>query len=185
MKKLFQALVVIDDFADTPQLHKPYGALTLSSSGTQISTWASSQKLRLISAALNMQFLCWRLRNQPGKHTGLFNIKRACNTAARSCPVLVQVPRANLTSGSVRRIEFVQLWVSAPKLESGPAWNWGLLENRDLPGIGRLTEGNPDPAQKQSCARHTVTKEQAATAQWPKRLSEVTQKDKSSKPWTL
>ena len=33
----------------------------------QISTWVSSQKLRLISAAVrvNMQFLCcWRLRNQ-------------------------------------------------------------------------------------------------------------------------
>ena len=33
----------------------------------QISTWVSSQKLRLISAAVrvNMQFMCvWRLRNQ-------------------------------------------------------------------------------------------------------------------------
>ena len=60
MKKLYQVLVVIDDFADTPQLHKPHGAL-------QISTWVSSQKLRLISAAVrvNMQFLCCRrLRNQ-------------------------------------------------------------------------------------------------------------------------
>ena len=27
MKKLYQVLVVIDDFADTPQLHKPHGAL--------------------------------------------------------------------------------------------------------------------------------------------------------------
>ena len=63
-------LVVIDDFADTPQLHKPHGALdTLFIRGRhmQISTWVSSQKLRLISAAVrvNMQFLCcWRLRNQ-------------------------------------------------------------------------------------------------------------------------
>ena len=70
MKKLYQALVVIDDFADTPQLHKPHGALdTLFIRGRhmQISTWVSSQKLRLISAAVrvNMQFLCcWRLRNQ-------------------------------------------------------------------------------------------------------------------------
>ena len=39
MKKLYQVLVAIDDFADTPQLHKPHGALD--------------------------QFLCcWRLRNQ-------------------------------------------------------------------------------------------------------------------------
>ena len=64
MKKLYQVLVVIDDFADTPQLHKPHGALdTLFIQGrhTQISTWVSSQKLRLISAAVrvNMQFLCW------------------------------------------------------------------------------------------------------------------------------
>ena len=70
MKKLYQVLVVIDDFADTPQLHKPHGALdTLFIRGRhmQISTWVSSQKLRLISAAVrvNMQFLCcWRLRNQ-------------------------------------------------------------------------------------------------------------------------
>ena len=55
MKKLYQVLVVIDDFADTPQLHKPHGALdTLFIRGrrTQISTWVSSQKLRLISAAV-------------------------------------------------------------------------------------------------------------------------------------
>ena len=70
MKKLYQVLVVINDFADTPQLHKPHGALdTLFIRGRhmQVSTWVSSQKLRLISAAVrvNMQFLCcWRLRNQ-------------------------------------------------------------------------------------------------------------------------
>ena len=53
-----------------PQLDKPNGALdTLFIRGRhmQISTWVSSQKLRLISAAVrvNQQFLCcWRLRNQ-------------------------------------------------------------------------------------------------------------------------
>ena len=70
MKKLYQALVILDDVADMPQLHKPNGALdTLFIRGRhmQVSTWVSSQKLRLISAAVrvNMQFLCcWRLRNQ-------------------------------------------------------------------------------------------------------------------------
>ena len=70
MKKLYQVLIICDDFADSPQLHKPHGALdTLFIRGRhlQISTWVSSQKLRLISAAVrvNMQFLCcWRLRNQ-------------------------------------------------------------------------------------------------------------------------
>ena len=70
MKKLYQVLVVIDDFADTPQLHKPHGALDtrfIRGRHMQVSTWVSSQKLRLISAAVrvNMQFLCcWRLRNQ-------------------------------------------------------------------------------------------------------------------------
>ena len=69
MKQLYQVLVVINDFA-APQLHKAHGALdTLFIRGRhlQISTWVSSQKLRLISAAVrvNMQFLCcWRLRNQ-------------------------------------------------------------------------------------------------------------------------
>ena len=58
MKKLYQVLVVIDDVADTPQLHTPHSALdTLFVRGRhmQTSTWVSSQKLRLIS---NMQFLC-------------------------------------------------------------------------------------------------------------------------------
>ena len=70
MKKLYQVLIILDDYADSPQLHKPHGALdTLFIRGrhTQISTWVSSQKLRLISAAVrvNVQFLCcWRLRNQ-------------------------------------------------------------------------------------------------------------------------
>ena len=68
MKKLYQVLIICDDFVDSPQLHKPHGALdTLFIRGRhlQISTWVSSQKLRLISAAVrvNMQFLCcWRLR---------------------------------------------------------------------------------------------------------------------------
>ena len=70
MKKLYQVLVILDDVADMPQLHKANGALdTLFIRGRhmQISTWVSSQKLRLISAAgrVNQQFLCcWRLRNQ-------------------------------------------------------------------------------------------------------------------------
>ena len=76
MKKLFQVLIIIDDYADSPQLHKSHGALdTLFMRGrhTQISTWVSSQKLRLISAAVrvNMQFLCcWRLRNAGRRHRG-------------------------------------------------------------------------------------------------------------------
>ena len=57
-------------FSPSIAVDKPNGALdTLFIRGrrTQISTWVSSQKLRLISAAVrvNMQFLCcWRLRNQ-------------------------------------------------------------------------------------------------------------------------
>ena len=63
MKKLYQVLIICDDFADSPQLHKPHGALdTLFIRGRrlQISTWVSSQKLRLLSAAgVNQQFLRW------------------------------------------------------------------------------------------------------------------------------
>ena len=57
MKKLYQVLIICDDFADSPQLHKVYGALdTLFIRGRrlQISTWVSSQKLRLISAAVRV-----------------------------------------------------------------------------------------------------------------------------------
>ena len=70
MKKLYRVLRICDDLADVPQLHRPNGALdTLFIRGRhmQISTWVSSQRLRLISAAVrvNQQFLCcWRLRNQ-------------------------------------------------------------------------------------------------------------------------
>ena len=71
-KKLYQILVVIDDFADQPELHRRTGdgaldTLFIRGRHMQISTWVSSQKLRLISAAVrvNMQFMCvWRLRNQ-------------------------------------------------------------------------------------------------------------------------
>ena len=55
MKKLYQVLIICDDFADSPQLHKPHGALdTLFIRGRhlQISTWVSSQKLRLGGAAV-------------------------------------------------------------------------------------------------------------------------------------
>ena len=57
-------LIILDDYADSPQLHKPHGALdTLFIRGRhlQISTWLSSQKLRLISAAVRVN---QRLRNQ-------------------------------------------------------------------------------------------------------------------------
>ena len=71
-KKLYQILIVIDDFADQPELHGRTGdgaldTLFIRGRHMQISTWVSSQKLRLISAAVrvNMQFMCvWRLRNQ-------------------------------------------------------------------------------------------------------------------------
>ena len=48
MKKLYQVLIICDDLADVPQLHRPNGSLDT----LQISTWVSSQKLRLISAAV-------------------------------------------------------------------------------------------------------------------------------------
>ena len=68
MKKLYQVLVVIDDFADTPQLHKPHGALdTLFIRGRhmQISTWVSSQKdvIEELSALLPKEQL-YRLYEQ-------------------------------------------------------------------------------------------------------------------------
>ena len=70
MKKLYQVRIIPDDLADMPQLHKPNGApdtLFIRGRHMQISTWVSSQKLKLINAAVrvNQQFLCcWRLRNQ-------------------------------------------------------------------------------------------------------------------------
>ena len=56
-KKLYQILIVIDDFADQPELHRRTGdgaldTLFIRGRHMQISTWVSSQKLRLISAAV-------------------------------------------------------------------------------------------------------------------------------------
>ena len=52
MKKLYQVLIILDDYADSP-LHKPHGALDtlfIRNRHMQIRIWVSSQKLRLISA---------------------------------------------------------------------------------------------------------------------------------------
>ena len=72
MKQLYQILVVIDDHADSPALHKKTGdaaldTLFIRGRHFQISTIVSTQKLRLISNAVrvNSQFyMVWRLRNQ-------------------------------------------------------------------------------------------------------------------------
>ena len=72
MKRLYQILILIDDFADSPHLHKRTGDAALDTLFVrgrhfQISTWVSTQKLRLVSNAVrvNAQFFCvWRLRNQ-------------------------------------------------------------------------------------------------------------------------
>ena len=73
-KKLYEILVVIDDFADQPELHRRTGdgaldTLFIRGRHMQISTWVSSQKLRLISAAVrvNMQFMCVLAPPQPAR----------------------------------------------------------------------------------------------------------------------
>ena len=79
MKKLYQVLVVIDDFADTPQLHKPHGALdTLFIRGRhmQISTWVSSQKLRPEAEA--------HQRRRAGQHA-IFVLLEAAQPARAGC----------------------------------------------------------------------------------------------------
>ena len=57
MKQLYQILILIDDFADSPHLHKKTGDAALDTLFVrgrhfQISTWVSTQKLRLISNAV-------------------------------------------------------------------------------------------------------------------------------------
>ena len=77
MKKLYGICVVVDDFADSPQImHSGSGAanggsvlntLFIRGRHMMISTIVSSQKLRLISPTIrvNVQFmLIWRLRNR-------------------------------------------------------------------------------------------------------------------------
>jgi Poxvirus A32 protein len=65
-----QALIIIDDFADNPEvLHKSGGIFTtlfIRGRHFGLSTWVSSQKLSSVStlARTNFRFMCvWRLRN--------------------------------------------------------------------------------------------------------------------------
>ena len=67
MKKLYQVLIICDHLADVPQRRPEYAFIR--GRHLQISTWVSSQKLRLISAAVrvNQQFLCcWRRAGRCG-----------------------------------------------------------------------------------------------------------------------
>ena len=76
MKKLYQVLIVLDDMADSPQVHKKTGdgildTLFIRGRHYCINTWVSTQKLRLMPSAVrvNTMFYCvFRLRNQlPGR----------------------------------------------------------------------------------------------------------------------
>eukprot|EP00439_Symbiodinium_sp_Y106_P001021 s15814_g1.t1 len=72
MKKLYQVLIVIDDHADNPAVHRKTGdgildTLFIRGRHYCISTWVSTQKLRLMSSAVRvntMWYCVFRLRNQ-------------------------------------------------------------------------------------------------------------------------
>ncbi|CAE7036056.1 FV3-083R [Symbiodinium natans] len=72
LKKLYQVLVVLDDHADNPAVHRKTGdgvldTLFIRGRHFCINTWVSTQKLRLMSSAVrvNVMFYCvFRLRNQ-------------------------------------------------------------------------------------------------------------------------
>ena len=59
MKKLYQVLIVIDDHADNPAVHRKTGdgildTLFIRGRHYCISTWVSTQKLRLMSSAVRV-----------------------------------------------------------------------------------------------------------------------------------
>ena len=72
MKKLYQVLIVLDDMADSPQVHKKTGdgildTLFIRGRHYCCNTWVSTQKLRLMSSAVRvntMRYCVFRLRNQ-------------------------------------------------------------------------------------------------------------------------
>ena len=66
MKKLFQVLIILGNYADSPQLHKPHGALdTLFIRGRHANQHLGEFLEAEAAARVNMQCLCcWRLRNQ-------------------------------------------------------------------------------------------------------------------------
>ena len=72
LKKLYQVLIVLDDHADNPAVHRKTGdgvldTLFIRGRHFCINTWVSTQKLRLMSSAVrvNVMFYCvFRLWNQ-------------------------------------------------------------------------------------------------------------------------
>ena len=72
MKKLYQVLIVLDDMADSPHVHKKTGdgildTLFIRGRHYCCNTWVSTQKLRLMSSAVRvntMWYCVFRLRNQ-------------------------------------------------------------------------------------------------------------------------
>ena len=72
MKKLYQVLIVLDDMADSPQVHKKTGdgvldTLFIRGRHYCINCWVSTQKLRLMPSAVRvntMWYCVFRLRNQ-------------------------------------------------------------------------------------------------------------------------
>ena len=112
-KKLYQILVVIDDFADQPELHRRTGdgaldTLFIRGRHMQISIWVSSQKLRLISAAVrvNMQFMCvWRLQKPFSRSSRPCCPRRSCRPSTRgSDPGAVQLPLHPLPEAPGRNV---------------------------------------------------------------------------------
>ena len=66
MKKLYQVLIVLDDMADSPQVHKKTGdgildTLFIRGRHYCINTWVSTQKLRLMPSAVHVNTM-WYLR---------------------------------------------------------------------------------------------------------------------------
>ena len=69
MKRLFQILVCLDDMADTPQVHKKTGdgildTLFIRGRHYCISTWVSTQNLRLMPSAVRVNTMFYCVRNQ-------------------------------------------------------------------------------------------------------------------------
>ncbi|OLP95272.1 putative DNA (cytosine-5)-methyltransferase, partial [Symbiodinium microadriaticum] len=72
LKKLYSVMIVLDDHADNPAVHRKTGdgvldTLFIRGRHFCINTWVSTQKLRLMSSAVrvNVMFYCvFRLRNQ-------------------------------------------------------------------------------------------------------------------------
>ena len=84
MKQLYQFLILVDDFADSPHFRKKTGDAALDTLFVRGRTWVSTQKLRLVSNAVRVNaqfFMIWLAPAKPAGKDSWKSSRRCCRSA--------------------------------------------------------------------------------------------------------